>query len=342
VGQYRWWVLSFLAALILLGSAGGFLWQMRGARRLNVAPPPPAPRVRCPNVDEALPALKDEPIEVSALIVGATGVRAFLDGKPALGTSSGPFRVTPGEHVLRAEGEGAEPFELRLRFEPPETAMVHLQLDPEVGLTVALLGATCPSCPPPGEKLSLDFTRTSDTDAPLLADAAKALRVGEWRRAGSRLRGVSAKARAHGGYLRLAGTALALSGDEPGAVKSFEKVPKAEAHGLDAVLDAWSTLSASETLRHGAGGMRKWNHLTEKFSALAEQFALDAPGPVELATSRFAELTEGFLKASQVKDTQSQTQTVQAAEDALGQFVRALRRSRPDDCEFQTRISAAL
>ena len=341
MGQSRWWVLSFLAALVLLGSAGGFL-KMRLAPRAVPAPLPPLPRQRCPNLDAEVPLLPAEPEQTLLLVTGVGKVRAFVDGKPALGAPDEPKRFVSGEHLLRAEAEGAEPLELHLRLEPFLPAFVHLQVDPQAGITFATLGAGCVSCAPPEARASLDFTRVSDADPVLLAEAAKALRASDWRGAAGRLRGVSPKSRAHALFLRLAADVYQFTAQPQLAQASLARVPANEGHELDAVFAAWSALTFTELTRTRGLPVRRWNLLTEKFSKLLEKFALDAPGPVQVATGRLAELTEGFLKANASHDTAGEDETVHAAEDALKQFVRALRRSRPEDCEFQKRITASL
>ncbi len=336
----RWWVLTFLAAVVLLGSASGFFWLRRPVRA--VSQPPPRPRARCPDADAELKPPKVEPEPALALASAGPKVRLLLDGKALAGDEGTPQRLEPGEHQLRAEADGAEPLQLRLVFLPFAPLMIHATFDAQVGLTAVVLGGPCPSCPAPDQKPALDFTRTEQTDAALLADAAQALRAGDWKRAAGRLRAVTPKSRDHLPFARLAAAAYQLSDQPTLALAALGRVPAAEAGTLSSLVPKWTSLAAAELARSKLTGMRRWNLLTERFSALLEKFAPEAPGPVQVATGRLAELSEGFAKASMGKDLKAQDETVTAAEAALGQFVRALRRSRPDDCEFQARISAAL
>ena len=319
----RWWVLCFLAGLILLVSVGGFVW-LRPAPRASLAPP--VPRERCAHADDPVPPLPAEPVDLPVVISSEPKVRVWIDEKP---TTAG-VGFPPGEHLLRAEADGAEPLELHFPLASGQPAFFDLRVDASSGLTFATLRAQGPE----PERVSLDFTRVSDADPVLLGQAAKALRSGDWRRASSRLRGVSPKSRTHALFLRLSASIYQLAGQPQLAEASLAQVPADEAAGLAAALLAFGTVKQV--------GMRRWNLLTEKFSALAEKFAPDAPGPVQVATGRFAELSAGFLNATQQKDSLAQDETVRAAEEALGQFVRALRRSRPEDCDFQARISASL
>ena len=340
MAQSRWWVLIFLAALVLLGSASGFFLLRRPSAPKDA--PPPSAHERCPDADAELPQMKVEP-EPALLFVGVgPGVRVLLEGKPTPDQGAAPLRLSPGQYGLRAEADGVEPLQLRLALEPFSPALVQLEVDPALGLTAAVLGAACPSCRLPGDKPLLDFTRTSDGDATLLTGAAIALRAGDWKRAASQLRGVSPKSREHAAFLRLSSAVYQLSGQGPSARAALGRIPLAEAQALTAPLEAWTALADAELTRSKGEGMRRWNLLTERFSALLEKFAPEAPGPVQIATSRLAELSSGFLEASLKKDLRGQEDTVRAAEAALGQFVRALRRSHPEDCEFQKRITASL
>ena len=198
--QMQWWVLSFLAAIVLLGSAGGFFL----VRRPKVAPPvavvPLAPR-RCPNMQlEAKPLLAEE--EVAVLLLWAAGkVRLSVDGTPAFSPPEAPKRFAPGEHLLRAQAEGVDPLELHFRLDAFHPAFFHLEVSGEAGLTVSWLGTAGTA---QGEKVNLDFTRTSQADGLLLTGAAQAERAGDWTKAASLLRGVSPKSRGHALFLRLA------------------------------------------------------------------------------------------------------------------------------------------
>jgi hypothetical protein len=332
----RWWVLAFLAAVVLLGSAGGLLWQ----RRPKPPPPasaPPVARVRCPDADAPAPALV-LPAETVPVLVGASGkVAVLLDQKPVTGGPEAPLRLPAGKHTLRASA-GESAMELTFQLERFHPALFHFEETPGLGLTLVWSGATCTSCPPPG-KVALDFTRTSATDQEQLEEAAKSLRTGNWSAAGSRLRGVQPKARQEAPFLRLAANVYQSAGRPEQALEQLHKLPVGDV-GL--LLRALEPFLRAEAARENSPGLERWNLLTERFATLLEKFALEAPGPVQLATSRLAELTTGFLEATEKKDTGAQEETVTAAEEALAQFVRTLRRSRPEDCAFQARISASL
>jgi hypothetical protein len=331
----RWWVLAFLSAVVLLGSAGGFLWTQR------LKGPPswtaPVPRERCADADAPAPELVVPP-ETTPLLLGVAGkVRLFVDDQPTSSPAEDPKRFAPGDHLLRAEADGST-LALKFRLEPFQPAMFHFEQTPGAGLTVVYLGAACLSCPPPA-KVALDFTRTSAADEALLEDAATALRTGDWRAAGARLRAVHPKSRQGVAFRRLAANVYQSSAQPELARAELAKIT---ANGLGAVLAAWEPLSAAELARGASPGLQRWNLITQKFATLLEKFAQEAPGPVQLATSRLSELSAGYIDACQKHDPLAQEETVKAGEEALSQFVRTLRRSRPEDCEFQSRISASL
>ncbi len=331
----RWWMLAFLAAVVLLGATTGFFWKNR-----TKPPPtwsPPVPRERCKDVDAPAPPLVVA-AETTPLILWAAGkVRLFIDEVPTSSPPENPTRFAPGEHVLRAEAEGAS-LVMKFRLEPYHPALFHLELTPGAGLTAVYLGAACVSCPPPGH-VTLDFTRTSATDDALLEEAATALRSGDWRAASARLRGVQPKSRQGVAFRRLVAHVYQSANQPALALQQLQKVT---VNDVPTVLAAWEPLSAQELTREGTHGLDRWNLITQKFSTLLERFALEAPGPVQLATGRLADLSSGFLEATQRKDAAAQDATVKAGEEALAQFIRTLRRSRPEDCEFQTRISQSL
>ncbi|GEM_PF-2382512 len=328
----RWWVVAFLAGVILLASAGAFLWTLK--RQAPVAAADiPAPRERCPDADQPMPTVQVPEETTPVILWGAGKVRLFLDGQPRSSPPEAPLRFAPGEHVLRVEAPGSS-MSLTFVLVPFEPVLFHAEETPGAGLTLAALGPHAPTFNVP-----LDFTRTSATDETLLTDAGSALRRDDWKSAAAKLRAVSWKSRSQDAFLRLAAGVHAATGQGALAEAALGKV---KGNDLPTVLEAWRTLSAKEKARAETPGLEKWNLLTQKFSTLLERFALEAPGPVQLATSRMSELSAGFVEATRSKDTLSQEETVQAAELALEQFVRALRRSRPEDCDFQSRISASL
>lgn len=327
----RWWWLAFLGAFVLLASAGGFLFLQQ--EQPQALPRPPPPRVRCPDLDAPIPAVLAG-AEAPPLMVGAgPGVRMLLDGKPA---ATGP--VPPGEHTVRAEtADGGEAMSVTFRVEAFRPALFHAEVTDGAGLTLVWLGAACQSCPPALDVVGLDHTRTSAADADLIADAARALRANDWRAAAAKLRAVTPTGRALDPYRRLSAHVYAATRQPAAALRALERVERLRPSAAE-----WSAAVAADAAREAVVGMQRWNLLTEKFSHLLEKFAGDAPGAVQQATGRLSELTAGFLEASRKQDFLAQDELVKAAEEALAQFVRTLRRSRPDDCDFQARISASL
>lgn len=332
----RWWVLAFLAAVVLLGSALGFLWTQR------VRPSPtwtaPVARARCPDVDAPLPALLADAEATAVLLWGTGKVRLFVDGKPAFSPPEDPRRFEPGEHLIRAEAEGAEPLALTFRLDAFRPALFHVEATAGRGLTLAWLGAVCLSCPPALDRISIGVTRAQMPEDELLDGAAKALRSSDWRAAASLLGAVPLKSRQRPDFRRLAAHVYQSTGQPALARGELEQLADPD---LRSLLAAYSALEEAEAGRERSLGMQRWNVVTDKFAHLLEKFALEAPGPVQLATSRLADLSEGFASATQKKDPLAQDETVSAAKEALAQFIRALRRTRPEDCEFQARISAA-
>src|SRR3954469_9861894 len=107
MGRMQWWIITFLAALILLGSAAAFLWTRVPSRPLAQAPA--RPRVRCANLDVAIPRLLPDAEATPLLLWGAGKVRLFVDAEPVFSAPDAPRSFLPGEHLLRAEVEGTPP-----------------------------------------------------------------------------------------------------------------------------------------------------------------------------------------------------------------------------------------
>lgn len=83
----------------------------------------------------------------------------------------------------------------------------------------------------------------------------------------------------------------------------------------------------------------RWNALTERYSRVLQVVGREAPGAVASANERFEALSKGFANATTAGDVVGQDQSIRTAEETLKVFVHAARRARPDDCEFQKRLT---
>lgn len=85
----------------------------------------------------------------------------------------------------------------------------------------------------------------------------------------------------------------------------------------------------------------RWNTLTERYARVLQVVGREAPGAVASANHRFEQLSQGFRSAASAHDPAGQDQSIRAAEQTLRVFVHAARLARPDDCEFQKRLTNA-
>ena len=86
----------------------------------------------------------------------------------------------------------------------------------------------------------------------------------------------------------------------------------------------------------------RWNALTERYSRVVQVVGRAAPGPVASANQRFEELSAGFAQATHANDPVAQDRSIRAAEETLRVFLHQSRLARPEDCDFQRRLTAAL
>lgn len=331
MSSLRWWLLAAAAAALMLAA----LLVLRQGRRPAVvtSPPPPRPSAPCP--DEALLPGHLLPGEDSApvLLAGDEAVRFAVDGEPLFSPPDAPRRLAAGPHALRAEAKGVTPAEFTLAVTAFTPVLLEARADGPA-VTLLVFGAGCASCAPGQGEVPLGYDASLARPAPL-DDAAAALAKGDWRAAAEALRAVPPRkldARAR----RQQAAVLALAGLPTAARKALASDQRAPA--LLAALDA---VGPGEAEREGAVAVKRWNALTERYARLAAAVGKDAPGPAGTATARFDTLSKAFLEATDAHDTITQQALVQTGEETLRALVKELRGTRPRDCGWQARVTAA-
>ena len=278
-------------------------------------PPPPSPPapVACEPAPEvpllALPGADDPPV----LLWAVGGVRLSVDGAAAYSSPEEPKHLAVGDHTLRAEADGDEPLEIRFRVTPFVPALLHVQADEGVGLSLAFAGVTCRSC---------EFANVPPALAPepralpareLLPGAASSLRRGDWRRAAGYLRQVPASQRKHPLFSRLAAGVYAATLQDDKARAALASIPARKANDLGRLLDA-----------------------------LSSRFQKDAPGAVTSHAKRFEGLSLAFNTAVRDSRLPAQQQAVEGAEATVRELAKDIRAARPDDCGLQKDVLGAL
>jgi hypothetical protein len=112
--------------------------------------------------------------------------------------------------------------------------------------------------------------------------------------------------------------------------------------GQFAAAAAQETLEREQRTRAAHVLTDRWNALTEQYSRVKTAVGTNAPGPAASAHLRFEDLSQGFKAATSKKDPAAQDAQIRAAEETLRVFVHQARLARPDDCDFQRRLTAAL
>jgi len=334
MSSLRWWLLAAAAAALVLAA----LLVLRQPRPHAVVAPQPPPRPAAPCPDEALLPGHVLAGEDSAplLLAGDDAVRFSVDGEPTVGST--PRRFAAGSHQLRAEVPGLAAAELTLALTAFTPALVEARADGPA-VTLLVFGANCGSCEAGQGDVPLAYDPALSRAAPL-DDAAAALAKGDWRAAALALRAVPPRkldARA----LRQQAAALSLAGLPTAARKTLDRAPGAQGEALRALLKTLDDATARDAEREAAVTLKRWNALTERYARLAEALGKDAPGPTGTATARFDTLSRAFLKATEAHDALTQQALVQTGEEALRTLVKELRGTRPRDCAWQARVTAA-
>jgi hypothetical protein len=132
-------------------------------------------------------------------------------------------------------------------------------------------------------------------------------------------------------------TLLGLGGDDAATRNLAAQLPKES--GLRMTAAAQERLEAQEQRRRKAVLIQRWNLLTERYGRVVAVVGREAAGPLAAANQRFEELSQGFKEAHQKEDADAALETLRAGEETLRVFVNAARHARPDDCEFQRRVT---
>jgi hypothetical protein len=286
----------------------------------------------------ALPGADDPPV----LLWAVGGVRLMVDGAAAYSSPDEPKHLSVGDHILRAEAEGLEPLEIRFHVEPFVPALLHVQADEGVGLSVAFVGVTCRSCEFANVVPSLDPEPREMPVKELLPGAAASLRRSDWRRAAGYLRQVPASERKRPPFTRLAASFYASTLQDEKARAALASIPAAKANDLGRLMDALGRLEKSERARRAQVLLARWNKLAERFAALSGRFQGDAPGPVTAHSKRFEGLSLAFNTAVRDDRLPGQQRAVEGAEATVRALAADIRAARPNDCGFQKDVLGAL
>lgn len=337
----RWRLAAGLTVLVLVALLA-LVFARKAPRQEPTDPAPPTARTR-PTAMEAgdcgippltsVRALPDA--EGPPVLLWATGdVRLYVDDKAAFSSPEAPRHLAVGEHAVRVEAKGHPPYEIRVRIEPWTPALLHAELDPQAGLTLARLEALCVACPHALEPHARIATRDRTSAAPL-AEAAEALRRNNWLQAMTFLEQVPRAERGSRAFQRLASTVYADTNAPVAADRALRAIGDAD---LRALLVARHQLSAAEQGRRHDVQLARWNRTTERFSALVESFGKELPQAVGSASERLEALSPIFEQAHAAKELLDAEEALQAAEAELLTLINRLRAARPGDCVFQAGI----
>ncbi|MBX7100647.1 MAG: hypothetical protein K1X89_23240 [Myxococcaceae bacterium] len=332
----RWWLLLFLAALVLLMGAG---FSLLGRFSLRPGAPVAAAEVdagACPRRDELPAAVLPGEEDAAALVVAEKGVQLSIDGTPVPQGLTAPVRLKAGERAIFAQASGDE-LRLTLRVDPFRPVLLHAVVDPKVGLSLVFLGGWCASCPGAEGAPALGTTAATEPTDALLRAAAGALCKSDWRTAHEALSAVPPAQRRSVTYARL-GAAVMQSTRQSSVARALLQA-SGDAR-IRALMAQHAALGDAEDQAMGALAVRRWNLLTERYARLVE-LAPEAPGPVAAASARFGELSNGFQAASEQHRVVDQVEAVEAAGETIAVLVKGLRAARPADCALQERISRA-
>ena len=335
--SHRWFLALGGAALLLSASLGGLVLLRR--RQAQASPVRSGPGADCgPQRSEfhPLPGAESPPV----ILWAAGAARLFIDEQAAFSPPESPRRFAPGEHSVRIEAPGEETLRTRVRVGPFTPALLHAQVDPEIGLSLVRLGAGCPPCEPPSTPVDLSPVPSPSAGIALLKEAAGHLRHDRWLQAADGIRRAATADRARPIFFRLASITAGAGGQPELARALLEQIPAAKSNDLASLLPALDALSASEARRRQEVALGRWNKLTEWFAALGARFQGGASPAVAAATRRFAQLSPAFESAVREGAPDRQGEVIRAGEEALTALVKELRALRPEDCQFQAALSA--
>jgi hypothetical protein len=195
----------------------------------------------------------------------------------------------------------------------------------------------CDSCGMSDVALDVRFDGAAKVDQPL-ETAAKSLATGAWRPAVEDLKAVPPSARDEH-FARLVVAVEAQSAQSSKVREWLDAKKGADAKAWRERKAALEKAAVDDRAEEARVAMTRWNRLTDRFSKLADAFGNDAPGPVQSASSRFNQLSQGYVAAAKAEDVLEQEATTQAATEVLATLVRELRRLKPSDCAWQARVT---
>lgn len=125
--------------------------------------------------------------------------------------------------------------------------------------------------------------------------------------------------------------------DEKMARAQAAKAPKTS--GLRTLVDAVEWQQRREAARQRDVLVKRWNLLTDRYFRVLGALGHDSTDAVDAAHFRFEALSKGIATAQQQNDTIALDESVRAGIETLTVLVKTARKSRPNDCEFQERLT---
>ncbi len=336
MSSLRWWGLA--AGLAVVAILSLVVLKARGASKSPTGPTSAAASVDAGACADrhALPAPPLEGAESAGLVLQGDHVTFTVDGSAAFGDFNKPLRVSAGVHKVFAKDDlGEASIDVRLR--PFEAAVVSAVRYGD-GLVLWPLGAECTSCERSVATLDVEPSGTAKPTA--LANAAAALATQDWKLAVEILRDVPVKDRQSPRFVAVLAAASALAGHGELAREALlaQKGPAGES--AKEWLDKLDHLAQPESERQRELAVKRWNNLTERYQRLTERFAKEAP--IAAASARFNALSEAFAAATKDEDVVGQEASVESAGKVLSALVSDLRALQPNDCAWQSKVSAAM
>jgi hypothetical protein len=328
-----WWGIAGLSSVAIIVVVGAILGQR----------PTRASTTREPSRGADLS--KDAGCELPTLDVGPTllsvtppvffqadaWVEVSIDG-----VSPPPSTLTVGPHTLSFKSHGSPSGEQHLEARPFSPILLWVREDSELGVLVLRLGAPCSGCLAPLAPVALDEQSPQRVYAPLLRDAAEALRQDDWSRATRNLKAVPKKARGAQFHL-LAATTYTLAGLPESALQSADKAAAAEPE-LSALYARWRSAMTAEDRRRSGAALLRWNALTDRFGTLLQAFEQEAPGAAAQASQRFESLGAAMKTAVNAQDDAAALEVERSGEQTLLDWVSQVRSAHEGDCAFARRL----
>lgn len=316
-------VTALSAAALLLA-----LFNRKNPAPQSVPAPAAVARAACPDAARPPSPLLPE-LSAAPLVVVPGTVSLRVDGAPA------PAALTEGPHVLEASAEGATPSRLQVQVPAFSPVLVDARV---VGssVVVVLLGVRCATCPHAETDVDLQYRRGGIGD---LTGVARALGQGDWPLAAQQVRAVPAADFSGPTAALLRAALFGLAGRPSLARAELALLPKRDP--IHAALTRWERADATTARRQLETATARWNAVTERLQRLTDRFADEAPETMTALTVSFEALAPRVVKAQAKEEVIEVEALLEEATLALTKAMGALRARRPEDCDWQARITAS-